>query len=140
MRAKTRLSLILLLYPTSDTIKEPQGNTPNDGDTSSDRERGLSVFFSLKRIISLTTPRPVNPSGLTPLKRIIEEVDSWCPRLNGQRLVEFLPPGEGPELRVKSALLWIRLEARSTPPQRNVTLWAIRIKHHLPNATHLSGK
>ncbi|XP_073989821.1 inhibin beta chain-like isoform X2 [Rhodnius prolixus] len=63
-------------------------------------------------------------------------------RLNGQRLVEFVPPGEGPELRVKSAVLWVRLEPRShSSIQRNVTLWAFRLTtHHLPNATHLSGK
>ncbi|XP_014293830.1 inhibin beta chain, partial [Halyomorpha halys] len=62
------------------------------------------------------------------------------PRLNGQRLLELAAPAEGTELRVKSAVLWLRMEPRATV-LRNVTLWAFRLlAQHLSNATHLSGK
>lgn len=69
----------------------------------------------------------------------------WLPvaggRLNGQRLLELAAPVEGSELRVKSAVLWLRMEPRAGGPHRNVTLWAFRLlSAHLPNATHLSGK
>ncbi|RZF41827.1 hypothetical protein LSTR_LSTR005289 [Laodelphax striatellus] len=71
--------------------------------------------------------------------------------LNGQQLLEFAPPQgvEGPELRVKSATLWVRLEPSSSLSaerlgrlrDRNLTLWIFRVSpHRLANTTHLSGK
>ncbi|XP_024082625.1 inhibin beta chain isoform X2 [Cimex lectularius] len=96
-------------------------NSPTSKKFNDDHDMGRDDFFATTSEI-ITFPEP-------------------GPRLNGQRLIEFLPPGEGPDLRVKSAVLWVRLEQRSYSPPRNVTLWVIRLTaHHLPNTTQLSGK
>ncbi|KAJ9574945.1 hypothetical protein L9F63_007911, partial [Diploptera punctata] len=77
--------------------------------------------------------------------------------LNGQTLLEFSHAqdlgggagGAGPELRVKAATLWVRVDFRSsltrafrhTVPDRNLTLWVFTVTQQLHmNATHLSGK
>ncbi|XP_008475524.3 inhibin beta chain-like [Diaphorina citri] len=71
--------------------------------------------------------------------------------LNGQQLLEFPRPKEmdGTELKVKSAVLWVRIEFRSGFPHtlrpiyqksdRNVTLWVFRVSAQ-SNATYVSGK
>ncbi|KAL1139839.1 hypothetical protein AAG570_006816 [Ranatra chinensis] len=68
--------------------------------------------------------------------------------LNGQTVLEFWQAGgaEGVELRVKSAMLWVKVEPTRAkhppppPPHTNFTLWAFTVHAHLPNATRLSGK
>lgn len=73
--------------------------------------------------------------------------------LNGQPLLEFShfddleEQGVSPELRVKVATLWVRVDFRpSVPrefrngPDRNLTLWLFKVTKLHSNATHLSGK
>lgn len=71
--------------------------------------------------------------------------------LNGQQLLEFPRPKEmeGTELRVKSAVLWVRVGFKAGFPltlrpmyqksDRNVTLWVFRVSAQ-SNTTFVSGK
>lgn len=68
--------------------------------------------------------------------------------LNGQPLLEFSHSSESDpgvfisQLRVKSALLWVRVSTiRYYPPaHRNLTLWVFKVLQPLVNASFLSGK
>lgn len=76
--------------------------------------------------------------------------------LNGQRLIEFSTNEDrvsGKDLRVRSAVLWIKIELRSnyrkfrrknfaTSPDRSLTLWVFRVmESQAPsNSTVLADK
>lgn len=76
--------------------------------------------------------------------------------LNGQRLIEFSTNEDrvsGKDLRVRAAVLWIKIELRSnyrkfrrknfgTTPDRSLTLWVFRVmESYVPlNTTVLADK
>lgn len=71
------------------------------------------------------------------------------PRLNSQSLLEFAHAQEHEgELRIKSALLWVRVELRPGSGRvshhakhKNITLFVFRVQpKRFLNTTHLSGK
>ncbi|XP_075211119.1 inhibin subunit beta isoform X2 [Lycorma delicatula] len=125
------LKTILRAHETSSSSEEHQQDTlppPSSGIPSIDSEPD-DFYGRTSEIIAFAEP------GHT---------------LNGQQLLEFPPPKgvEGPELRVKSAALWVRVDlSPSLSPDllsrvrdRNLTLWIFRVSpSRLTNTTHLSG-